>query len=247
MNERLTGGDAKQIRVRLNAAYSSVIVYGTGVDANVIPVFSKNDHYKHIVSDASRKTESWKWFLDNGKDVGIHPFFSQLVKMNDEASDMGVPNYSTHYILKTSILDTLSQLDGKSGFKLLELNGNAFEAFNPAKGSIERLRGSECIHPNLETTFPKGNYDSKKRVVETFENAYTNDLIQVALFLGASGNCPVVESMYNRALVSRSFIVVVNPDPNCYMHDLANVSIKGDANDFLDDLLRYYVEGVIHE
>ncbi|MDK9790593.1 hypothetical protein [Vibrio sp. D431a] len=247
MSDRLSTSDAKEIRKRLNAAYSSVIVYGTGLDVAHMPTFSMNSKYQDLVSESKNKKTLWKWFLENGADAQMHPFFHKLREMNEDTKKLGIPNFSTHYILKTSVLNTMSDLESTEGFNLLELNGNAFEAFDPSQGQLLRINSPKQLVDGLENTFPKGNYDSKKRVVANFESAYVNDLINIAVFIGTSGRCPVVESMYNRALVNKAFIVVVNTDKQCFMHDLANVSLTCDAQQFLDDLNTFYVTGELNE
>ncbi|CAH7366747.1 conserved hypothetical protein [Vibrio chagasii] len=242
-SSKLNTLQANQIRRRLNAAYSSIFVYGTGVDSGVVEPYAKNPMYAKLISSSTDKISEWKSFVDKSNSAKQIDFFKTLVELKKLAPQVGFVNNATHYILKTSVLDTLGFLEGEDGFNLLELNGNASEAFSPLTGSVVKLSGSEDVNSKLDDTFPRGSYDSKKRLVATFEEAYTRDLIHIALFVGASGYCPVTESLYNRALVNKSFIVVVNADPDCFMHSLADISIVGDASEFLDDLNLFYNGG----
>lgn len=231
----------KLIRRRLSEAYSNILVYGMGCDSKIIPTYNNNESVRKVLDwNNPNITESWSELysqIENHK-PDTNSFVNRLISM-----------YSGHncdykkgvlYTLKTSIADTIITPQSER-FKILELNGNIYKGVDKKSGEIISVEKKSDLQ-DIQNLFPTANYENKKRSVEQFESLYKNDYISSIIFLGSSGRCPVTESLYNLALVNKSKIIVVNNDEDCYMHDLADISIKMDINEFFKQIDAYYIE-----
>lgn len=231
--------DYKMIRRKLNRAYSSMVVYGMGCDTQYIDTFLDDPYLGDLYRDNDEaKYNKWGELLKSGEHKENHFLSSYFEELSSAPSF----SFAHCYVLKTSIADTLPK-NNRKRVTALELNGNIKEATN-ASGKIVKV--SELDRDVHKPLFPNSQYDSKRKAVKLLESAYTNDMINIALFVGSSGYCPVTESLYNLALVNKSFIVVVNPDPNCFMHDLADISLKMKAEDFFEELAAQFGEDSEH-
>lgn len=231
----------KLIRRRLSEAYSNILVYGMGCDSKIIPTYRESEKVRQLLSwNNMNVNDAWKDLHSiteyHGPDK--NSFINRLISMYAE-HDCEYKK-GTLYILKTSIADTLISPQSQR-FKLLELNGNLYKGANIKTGEITTVHNNAEI-TEVQSLFPTDNYSNKKKSVEQFERLYKSDYISSIVILGSSGNCPVTESLFNLALVNKAKIIVVNNDPDCYMHDLADVSIKMDVQEFFDKMDKYYLE-----
>lgn len=224
----------RTIRKKMNRGTSSLIVYGMGCDANKLAPFEIHPELSELFDDNIEvKRARWKTIIDKSSKSEKNSFIANYFQELEEA-----PVYANShcYLLKTSIVNSISK-NNLSRATVLELNGNLEEGLDE-KGYIVDATPDNVNE--LQPLFPDKSYTKQRKAVSLIEDCYRTDLIQIALFIGTSGICPVVESLYNRALTNKSFIVVVNPDENCYLHDLADLSLKISADEFFKRMNVYY-------
>jgi hypothetical protein len=205
-----------------------------GCDEIDIPTYLTSTVVPELFTgDDRRVNEAWRELHKNAGKSSVNSFISNY--FNELSSAPEYANVHCH-ILKTSLSNTITK-EKRDRVTVLELNGNIYEGLN-SNGKI--VEATEQNIDSLTPLFPCESYSNKRKAVELIESCFVTDIIQVCLFIGTSGICPVVESLYNRALVNKSLIVVVNPDSGCYLHDLADISLKIDANKFFGEINSYF-------
>lgn len=232
----------KEIKNRLNRGYSSMFVLGQGIDEYILGGDETEFNYLKLLSNSqSSQIEAWRYFLQksagNDNKIKFFEFFS------NELAEFRVPIKSKLYILKKGILDSLSNVNRRRA-SILELNGNIRYAFDEAKSKFVDINLSSDLK-KFKHSFPKEreNYSSVSKEVYAFEESFECDWINIIFFVGCSGNCKVTESMLNRSLINKTYIVsVLDGEESNYIHEAADLRINIDYVSFFNELYNMYTD-----
>lgn len=220
----------REIRKRMGKASSCIIVVGMGCTENYIPTFTESDKVSSLQSrDLDELYEAWDSLLRSASNVEKIGFLkSYFDELNDS---MSVANA---YVVNNSPVNVIPERTN-SRIKIVDLWGDVQSGVDVKTGkrvSVSHPLDRESVAP----LFPDSELSQKKRQVSEVESSFNLDHIASVMIVGASGGCPVTESVFNNALVKKIPITVVNPDRDCYMHSLAHISLTCSAQEFFEKL-----------
>ncbi|ELP5898454.1 hypothetical protein QTV49_000328 [Vibrio vulnificus] len=224
------------LKKHLNRSASTIFVIGQGIDYKD-DVLWKNDIVKSLYSESIDKVrESWCELLNSGNNPVKVPFISSYTHYVNETA---LINLASFYILNTSITADIG--DCSKNTVTINLNGLLHKGVCKKTGIVKDVKNS-CETDRLIPAFVPAseNYKPFREVVDELEQFIEKQEVRSIIFLGCSGNCPVVESIYNRALIRSAakdpvFKCIVNPTET-YMDDQADLVIREDAKEFLEYL-----------
>ncbi|MEH0791322.1 hypothetical protein KW882_03315 [Vibrio parahaemolyticus] len=224
------------LKKHLNRSASTIFVIGQGIDYKDI-VLWKNDDIKSLYSDSINEVrESWHNLLDSGITPVKVPFISNYTNY---VSETALIDLASFYILNTSI--TADVGDCSKNTVTINLNGLLHKGVCKKTGIVKDVKTRDDTDSLIPAFVPMSeNYQPFREVVDELEQFIEKQEVRSVIFLGCSGNCPVVESIYNRALIRSAakdpvFKCVVNPTET-YMDDQADLVVRGDAKEFLEYL-----------
>ncbi|ELP6119145.1 TPA: hypothetical protein I7730_14350 [Vibrio vulnificus] len=234
----ISNDDFRELRKTLQRGAGAIFILGSGFNNKDIPFFKDSEAVRALHSDNPEDVlTAWEELFEHSKGGETHKFFQTYTKYVYETAPVKAARFE---FLTTGYTDHCRYVD-KRNSSVLNLNGLLNQGFDPKSGMIKRVNSFEeasSLHP----LFPplSSNYKMYEDAVEALEKSASDYTCQTVFILGASGSCPVTESIYNRSLVSglsiRTNIVVVNTDEENYMYDNASFVYKVDACLFLDEL-----------
>ncbi len=220
----------REIRKRLGKNSSSIIVLGTGCMTDYLPTYLDDDSVSSLQSrDLNRLYEKWNELLKLSEEVEENGFLKSYFK--ELSQEMSLAN---SYIVNNSPISDIPERT-TSRIKIVDLWGDVTQGIDVNTRKRTKVQfpiDREQVSPN----FPDSLLSQKKRSVAEVEGAFVTDHIASVLIVGASGLCPVTESLFNQALSRKVPIIVVNEDRDCFMHSLAHISLVCSAQDFFHDL-----------
>lgn len=227
---KLDDRTVREIRKRMGKASSCIIVIGMGCTSDYIPTFIESDEVSALQSrDLDELYNAWDSILERASEVEKVGFLKSYF---DELNDgMSVANA---YVVNNSPVNVIPKRTN-SRIKVVDLWGDVQSGVDVDTG--KRVPVSSPIdRATVAPLFPDSELSQKKRQVSEVESSFNLDHIASVMIVGASGGCPVTESIFNNALVKKIPITVVNPDRDCYMHSLAHISLTCGAEEFFKKL-----------
>ena len=220
------------IKSHLNRSASTIFVIGQGVDFSELKNW-KNKTYQNLYSDNHDiMMDAWNEMVTIDSQPLILPFISNYTRYVKNTSPVDVAKF---FVLNTAI--TIDVGDCDENTQVINLNGLIH------KGICEETGVSVDVNGNVNGLYPtfipiSQNYKPFKEIVGQLETVVTEHAIRSIFFIGTSGKCPVVESLFNRSLLrsitkDNIFKCVVNINET-FMDEEADIVIKADGIEFLN-------------
>jgi hypothetical protein len=238
----LNNNKLQEIKRNLNRGTSAIFVIGQGAHPKE-ELFFNNKSVKDLYSgDKEAVSTSWKSLYETNQEPTELPFISGFTKFVQQTAPIKLARFN---ILNTAI--SVSADNMASNTNVINLNGSLHKGIDPKSGVLKSVQTLEDIDSLLPIFIPADkNYDSLYDAVCKLEERVSEQDVRSIFFIGTSGNCPIVESLFNRSLL-RTLIkdpvykVVVNPN-STYLDEEADLVIREDAHVFLKWLETAYTE-----
>ncbi|KDM90875.1 hypothetical protein [Photobacterium galatheae] len=239
----LSETEVNDLRKHLNRSASTIFVIGQGIDFK--PELSwHNQVVRDLYSDDEGVVEqSWKALLSMTPQAQKIPFIGSYTQYVSQTALIDVANF---YILNTSISGEIGVTSKNT--VVVNLNGLLHKGVCKATGVIKDISTPEDTKDLTPAFIPLSeNYQPFYDVVHDLEKFVEKQEVRSVFFIGVSGKCPVVESIFNRALMRSTmkdpvFKCVVNTEAT-YMDDEADLVVRADAKDFLRLLSQSFPDG----
>lgn len=233
-----------EIKKRLNRGGSAVFIIGQGIDFNS-SLSWKNPTVKNLYSDdAVLVKKAWQELLKENPKARKIPFISEFTRY---VSETAMVKLSEFKILNSSISGELG--DCAENTVAININGLLHKGVSLKTGLVEDTYPSIDLNLLYPSFIPiTDNYAPFYDVVSELEAFVNRQDVKIVFFIGTSGDCPIVESIFNRSLSRTSikdpvFKCVINT-MKTYMDEEADLVIREDACRFLEKLaLSYRGEG----
>lgn len=230
------------LKKNINRSASTIFVIGQGIDYKEILTW-ENGLVKSLYSDSQEEVrEAWSQLLDRNPTRIEVPFISNYTKYVTETALIDLANF---YVLNTSITGDVGECSKNT--ITININGLLHKGVCKKTGIVKNVETQEDTQDLIPTFIPMSdNYEPFREAVDELERFIEKQEARSIFFLGCSGNCPIVESLYNRSLIRTVakdpiFKCVVNPSET-FMDDQADLVVRGDAMDFLKYLTTTYTD-----
>ncbi|PSV01090.1 hypothetical protein [Photobacterium kishitanii] len=235
----ITDTEFKELRKTLQRSNSAMFVLGSGFKTTNIPTYKEGKWlYDLHSSDSAKINAAWERALNLNSDIDLHPFLMTYPRWVKDTSPINTQDF---FVMKTGVSNDIVGAN-PNYLTILELNGNVAVGIDKESGREVKVDNNTDLD-SVNPIFPKidSNYKERARFVRVFEEEVATSLsMNNIFFLGCSCECVVTESLFNqsilRTLKNQTSVVVVNTDKDCFMSDVATLSITGDAVEFLNEL-----------
>ncbi|MCY9861004.1 hypothetical protein OTK49_00415 [Vibrio coralliirubri] len=226
--------ELNEIKKHLNRGGSAIFVIGQGIDFN--PQLSwDNPTVKRLYSaDQTIVNEAWRETLSLNPTVKRIPFISGFTQY---VAETAMVKLSRFRVLNTSISGEVGECSDNT--VVINLNGLLHKCVSINTGVIEDAHLDKVSEAHLPAFIPmKDNYEPFADAVAELEEFVSQQDVRSVFFIGVSGKCPVVESVFNRSLVRATvkdpiFKCIININET-YMDEEADLVIRQDATEFLE-------------
>lgn len=226
--------ELNEIKKHLNRGGSAIFVIGQGIDFNPTLSWDNPTIKKLYSSDPAVVNDAWRQTLalnPNSKPIPFIGGFTQYV------AETAMVKLSRFRVLNTSISGEVGECADNT--VVINLNGLLHKCVSKNTGVIEDAAIETITEAHLPAFIPmKDNYEPFYDAVAELEEFVAQQDVRSVFFIGTSGKCPIVESIFNRSLVRTTlkdpiFKCVVNTEET-YMDEEADLVIRQDAGEFLE-------------
>lgn len=230
----ITDTELNQIKCHLNRSSSTIFVIGQGIDSRINTSWENKLVHDLYSDDLAKVKKSWKELLEQCPERKKIPFIGNFTRYVKGTSPIQVANF---YVLNTCITADVSNED-ETITQVVNLNGMLHQGINDDTGVFETASVNN-IDSLMPTFIPeKNNYEPYKEVVSELEQAAASHGVRSVFFIGVSGKCPIVESIFNQSILRTIikdpvFKCVINLNET-FMDEEADLVIRADATEFLE-------------
>ncbi len=242
MHKELSDKNIELIKQHLNRSTSAMFILGNGVNWKKELSWEDKEFRELYSDDEGIVKERWSSLLKKYTRRTRVPFISEFVRYVSATAPIDLAKFR---ILNTNVLLELGPVSKNT--IIINQNGLLHDAPMKYTGKLTRLHANSNLEDLIPPFIPQTlNYKPIARDIEHFEEFMKDSNLRSVFFLGTSGSCPIVESLFNRSLLRTLerdpiFKCVVNTEPT-YLDTEADMVFRMEPLEFLKAMDQHYIE-----